>query len=163
MHPFSTHWKHQKTVRFSVFRRHRKCALGTNELNCYKGVFGTMSDIYDANSVFLQKNSNAYVWRGLKYVSHASATPFKHSSKHCRAEAYSEPFRTSKMKRFTKIVNCFYQLTIFVKRSILDVWQGFEYTSAECHKENQDLDLVSVEWESRDEKCNPNETHLALI
>ena len=67
------------------------------------------------------------------------------------------------MKRFTKIVNCFYQLTIFVKRSILDVWQGFEHTSAECHKENQDLDLASAEWESRDEKGNPNETHLALI
>ena len=35
MHPFSTPWKHQKTVRFSdVFRRQRKGALGTNRLKC---------------------------------------------------------------------------------------------------------------------------------
>ena len=34
MHPFSTLWKHKKTVRFSdVFRRQRKGAVGTNELN----------------------------------------------------------------------------------------------------------------------------------
>ena len=33
MHPFSTPWKHQKTVRFfDVFRRERKGALGTNGL-----------------------------------------------------------------------------------------------------------------------------------
>ena len=31
MHPFSTPWKHQKNVRFSVFRRVEKgCILGTN-------------------------------------------------------------------------------------------------------------------------------------
>ena len=37
MHPFSTAWKHQKTLRFSdVFRGQRKSALGTNGLrkNC---------------------------------------------------------------------------------------------------------------------------------
>ena len=34
MHPFSTPWKHEKTVRFSdVFREQRKGALGTNGLN----------------------------------------------------------------------------------------------------------------------------------
>ena len=34
MHPFSTLWKHQKTIRFSdVFRGYRKDALGTNELS----------------------------------------------------------------------------------------------------------------------------------
>ena len=33
MYPFSTSWKHQKTLRFSdVFRGHRKSALGTNGL-----------------------------------------------------------------------------------------------------------------------------------
>ena len=33
MHPFSTPWKHQKTLRFSdVFRGWRKDALGTNRL-----------------------------------------------------------------------------------------------------------------------------------
>ena len=33
MHPFSTPWKHQKTLRFSdVLRRQRKDALGTNGL-----------------------------------------------------------------------------------------------------------------------------------
>ena len=36
MHPFSTPWKHQKTVRFSdVFRGQRKGALGTNGLRKY--------------------------------------------------------------------------------------------------------------------------------
>ena len=33
MHPFSTSWKHHKSVRFSVFRGQRKGALGTNGLN----------------------------------------------------------------------------------------------------------------------------------
>ena len=31
------------------------------------------------------------------------------------------------MERFTRIVNGFQALTIFAKRSILDVWQCFEY------------------------------------
>ena len=35
--------------------------------------------------------------------------------------AYSEPCQTSKMKRFPEIVNCFQPLTIFTKRSILDI------------------------------------------
>ena len=39
---------------------------------------------------------------------------------------YSELWQTSKMERFTKIVNGFQPLTIFSKRSILDVWQGFD-------------------------------------
>ena len=32
-------------------------------------------------------------------------------------------------ERFAKIVNGFYPLTIFGKYSILDVWQGSEYSS----------------------------------
>ena len=33
----------------------------------------------------------------------------------------------SKVEWFVKIVNGFYQLTLFTKLSILDIWQGFEY------------------------------------
>ena len=39
----------------------------------------------------------------------------------CHTEAYPEPCQTSKMERFAKIVNDFYPLTIFTRRSILDV------------------------------------------
>ena len=35
----------------------------------------------------------------------------------------------SKMEHFAKIGNGFYPLTIFAKRSILDIWQGSEYAS----------------------------------
>ena len=34
------------------------------------------------------------------------------------------------MERFTKIVNDFYPLAFFAKRSILDFWLGFEYAYA---------------------------------
>ena len=44
-------------------------------------------------------------------------------------EAYSELRQTSKMERFAKIVNRFYQLNIPGIRSILDVWQSSEYAS----------------------------------
>ena len=52
-------------------------------------------------------------------------------SKCFRSEANSEPCQTSKTKLFAKTVNGFSPLTIFVKRSILDVRLGFEYPSAE--------------------------------
>ena len=39
----------------------------------------------------------------------------------CHPDAYSEPFQTSKMERFGKIVNNLQPLTIFAKRSILDI------------------------------------------
>ena len=45
----------------------------------------------------------------------------------CHSEAYSEPFQTYKMERFAKIVNNFQPLTIFTNRSILDIWEGYEY------------------------------------
>ena len=45
------------------------------------------------------------------------------------AELYSEHYQTSKMERFAQIINGFQLLTIFSKRSMLGVWQGFEYTS----------------------------------
>lgn len=41
------------------------------------------------------------------------------------SERYSEPCKIYKMGHFTKIVNCFKRLSIFVKCSILIVWQGF--------------------------------------
>ena len=34
------------------------------------------------------------------------------------------------MERFAKIVNGYQLLTIFTKRSILDIWQGSEYASS---------------------------------
>ena len=40
MHLFSTPWKHQKTVRFSVFRGVEKRALGTNGLTGFWKRFG---------------------------------------------------------------------------------------------------------------------------
>ena len=42
-------------------------------------------------------------------------------------EVYSEASQTSKIKLFVKIVNGFQPLTIFVKSSILNVWQASEY------------------------------------
>ena len=45
------------------------------------------------------------------------------------AEVYSEPCQTSKMECF----NSFQVLNIFAKHSILDIWQGFEYTYIPAH------------------------------
>ena len=47
MHPFSTPWKHQKTLQFSdVFRRQRKGALGANGLRILATeVFKTLNNI----------------------------------------------------------------------------------------------------------------------
>ena len=45
------------------------------------------------------------------------------------SETFSEPFQTSKMKFFTKIVDGRKPPLIFAKGSILDVWQGFQYAS----------------------------------
>ena len=39
---------------------------------------------------------------------------------------YSEQIQTSNMKYFAETVNAWKPLTIFPKRSILDVWQGSE-------------------------------------
>ena len=41
-----------------------------------------------------------------------------------KSGAYSEPYQTSKMELFAKIVNDFQPLTIFAKSSVVDVWQG---------------------------------------
>ena len=45
------------------------------------------------------------------------------------SEANSESCKTSKMELFVKIVKKGRPFTIFVKTSIFDVWQGFEYAS----------------------------------
>ena len=45
------------------------------------------------------------------------------------SQKYSEPYLTSKMERFAKIVNSFQPLTIFAKRYMSDVGQGPEYAS----------------------------------
>ena len=52
-----------------------------------------------------------------------------HDKMNKKAEAYSESCETSKTKRFGKIVNSLKLLTIFTKRSILDIWQASEYAS----------------------------------
>ena len=44
-------------------------------------------------------------------------------------ETQSEPSQASKVELFAKIVNCFEPITIFAKRSNLDIWLGSEYAS----------------------------------
>ena len=48
-------------------------------------------------------------------------------------KVYSEGCQPSKVEFFGDVVNSFQPLTIFAKRSILDVWQGSEYASAQWH------------------------------
>ena len=43
--------------------------------------------------------------------------------------AYSEPYQKSKMECLARIINSRKSLTIFAKRSFLDVSQGSEYSS----------------------------------
>ena len=50
------------------------------------------------------------------------------------SQRHSEPCQASKMERFAKIINDQRPLTIFAKRSILDVFQSSEYASAFSHK-----------------------------
>ena len=45
------------------------------------------------------------------------------------AEAYSEPYQTSKMKLFEKIHHGFQPFTLLAKSSILNVWQDPECAS----------------------------------
>ena len=45
-------------------------------------------------------------------------------------EAYPEPYQTSKMDCFVKIVNGLNLVTFFVRHSVLNVWQGSKYISA---------------------------------
>ena len=48
------------------------------------------------------------------------------------AETYPEPCQTSKrVELFAKIIKGWKPLNIFTERSILDVWQGSEYTIAQ--------------------------------
>ena len=54
---------------------------------------------------------------------------YKHIIKIHLSETCSEPCQTSKMERLMKIVNGWKPLTIFAKRCLLDVLQGFKYDS----------------------------------
>ena len=58
-----------------------------------------------------------------------------HSLSQCfrQKDAYSEPRQKSKMELFQKIVHGFKRLTISVKRSILDIRLGSEYSSADSN------------------------------
>ena len=51
------------------------------------------------------------------------------------AQPYSETCQTSKIECFVKIVDAWKPLTIYVKCSILDVWQGFWILLAETREE----------------------------
>ena len=60
------------------------------------------------------------------------------------AEGYSKPNRTSKMERFTKIVNGLNPLTVFAKSFVLDVWQGSEFASDLKHLDKEYIYLKQV-------------------
>ena len=62
----------------------------------------------------------------------------------CHPDTYSEPCETSKMERFVKIVNNFKPLTIFGKRSILDIWEDCEYAYV-----IYDINSVFAYWTKR--------------
>ena len=97
MHPFSTPWKYQKTLRFSQ----RFCFLVWVILN--KGWSERLLTKWGKRIL----ESKAYSEPCLGWRLRWSPYRFWYSSK---------------MKYFAKIVNGFYLLTIFVKHSILDVW-----------------------------------------
>ena len=61
--------------------------------------------------------------------------------------SYSETCQTCKMEYFAKIVNGFETLTIFAKRSVLDVWQGLN-TPLAVTKYLQYLGTISVSAET---------------
>ena len=59
----------------------------------------------------------------------------------------SESCKTSKMELFAKIVKNEKPFTIFVKTSILDVWQGSEYASELASKVTDVLFLNRFEYQ----------------
>ena len=73
---------------------------------------------------------------GIYYVPYFLIFKIFTTNFHIHSEAYLEPCQTSKMNLFGKIVDGFLPWSVFVKSSILDVWQGFEYTSiySKCKK-----------------------------
>ena len=62
-------------------------------------------------------------------------------------EAYSVRTRTFKMELFAQIVKSFQLLTLFVKKSILDVWLDSEYPSENNKRDRlfqeHDIDICS--------------------
>ena len=63
-------------------------------------------------------------------------------------KAYSEPFQTSNMKCFTKIVNGWKAvIAIFAECSIFDIWQGSKYifavSKSDCCEEKKRRKIMS--------------------
>ena len=73
MHPFSTPWKHQKTLRFAdVFSGLRKVSLGTNGLKqcCHKLPSYDAMDItkIDVSKLFLKESALLISMQNLKHL-----------------------------------------------------------------------------------------------
>ena len=58
-------------------------------------------------------------------------------------EEYWEPSQTSKMKLFVKIVKGLQPLTNFAKSSILDIWLGTEYATAQSYVLKSEYSMCS--------------------
>ena len=88
--------------------------------------------------MWLQNKGEILIWREnynhfAKYqCSHAFPLEPQQNN-FSNSQAYSEPCQTSKMECFEEVVNSWKLLTYFAKLSILDVWQGSEYTSVICY------------------------------
>ena len=57
------------------------------------------------------------------------------------------------MERFTETVND-WKSTVFLKRSILDIFQGSEYFSQTCYTAQETVDLVTFTEEILNEKLH---------
>ena len=66
-------------------------------------------------------------------------------------EEYWEPSQTSKMKLFVKTVNGLQPLTNFAKSSILDIWLGIEYATAQSYVFK--TLLINVTLQSQNTQC----------
>ena len=73
------------------------------------------------------------------------------------SEAYSEPCLISQTERFAIVVNGLYQLTIFAKHAILNIWHGFEYASGydNTHHDVTDFNLTLLWWSLYHIKTSP--------
>ena len=89
-------------------------------------------------NVWLQNKGKILVWReyynqfGIHQCSRVSFLEPQQNNLSSPVP-YSEPCQSFKMECFAKIVSGQKLLTLFVKGSTLDVWQGSEYASVICH------------------------------
>ena len=89
--------------------------------------FGNLSG--HSNTTFFRRHQvPPYLWLMQTFLKCCKVS--KYYVQDCGTESYSEPFQTSKMELFTKIVNEVKLLTNFAKIIILDLCQGSEYTYA---------------------------------